>query len=367
MTNVSAPLGERTRIDVRAIERELTALWHVAAEEQQESGFQGVTRTCVLNLLVATPGGQVLEQATDTIARLTSRHPNRAIVINAQPSVSDAPLEAWVQAHCQIPGPGRPQVCGEQITIEARGAAVSQVPGTVLPLLVPDLPVIFWWPYGMPYDQPLFKRLSDLADRIIVDSATCETPERALVRLAELLGKPSEISDMVWARLTPWREMIAQFFDSPSMLPHLYSLQRIEVTYRNPTGDRSAALLLLGWLGSRLGWTLNGTLQRDGAVTTFALARPDGVRVQVRLQHAPHATTMLEQVTLEAEHSRFTIECADDDQAITTVEVEGNMPLRRMVRVAQLSDADLLAEELRLLGRDYGFVGALQLTTSFLA
>src|SRR4029079_15347299 len=124
-----------------------------------------------------TGGGRAVDEVTTTVGELTSCHPNRAIVVGATPGAADELLAAWVQAHCQMPGPGRPQVCCEQITIEARGPAVARVPGTVLPLLVPDLPVMFWWPRGAPFDDPLFARLCDLADRVIVDSATSDAPE----------------------------------------------------------------------------------------------------------------------------------------------------------------------------------------------
>src|SRR5262245_10842140 len=116
-------LGERTHIDVRAIERELTELWKQIAAEREGEKRQAVTRTCVLNLIVVTPGGRAAERATEVVAGLTAQHPNRAIVVSAAPDAQEELLDAWVQMHCRLPGPGRPQVCGEQITIEARGAA----------------------------------------------------------------------------------------------------------------------------------------------------------------------------------------------------------------------------------------------------
>jgi glucose-6-phosphate dehydrogenase assembly protein OpcA len=371
------PLGERTRIDVRAIERELTALWKQAAEDQNGDG-QAVTRTCVLNLLVATPGGHALEEATETIGRLTAHHPNRAIVISATTdtgAVREPPLlDAWVQAHCQMPGPGRPQVCCEQITIEAHGAGVAHVPGTVLPLLVPDLPVMFWWPRGEPFDDPLFVRLCDLADRVLVDSATSVAPEAALPRLTALIDARIAVSDLVWARLTPWRELIAQFFDAPAMLPHLATIERIIVEYEASDGapeDRTQALLLVGWLGSRLGWRPAGSLQRIGDATSLALTRPDGVAVQVELRPVAPQDDLLGRLascSLECSRGRFAVSRTDaPDAAATQVDVVGMQPLQHVVRLQRLDEAALLAEELRLLGHDHGFEGALRLANELLA
>jgi glucose-6-phosphate dehydrogenase assembly protein OpcA len=366
-------LGQRTPIDVRAIERELTALWKQAAEEQDEGG-QAVTRTCVLNLVVATSGGRAVEEATAIVAELTARHPNRAIVVGAAPDAGDDLLDAWVQAHCQMPGPGRPQVCCEQITIEARGPAVARVPGTVLPLLVPDVPVMLWWPRGEPFDSPIFSRLCDLADRIIVDSASFAAPEAGLPALAALLAERKAISDLTWARLTPWRELIAQFFDAPAMLPHLDTMERVTVEVEAREGelaDRTQAFLLIGWLGARLGWRPAAPAQADGSMTQLALTQPNGERITVELRPVKPQADVLDRLatcTLECGRARFSVGRADaPDAAIARVEVEGMQPIQRVVRLQRMGEAVLLAEELRLLGRDHGFEGALRLATELLA
>jgi len=269
MTETIAPLESRTNVDVRAIERELSALWQQANQDQPDA----VTRVCVLNLVTVVHSGRTADHVTDIIALLNTRHPNRAIVVSALPEEgAGAPvLEAWVQAHCRLPAPGRPQVCCEQITIEARGAAVARVPGTVLPLLVPDVPVMLWWPHGEPVGDPRFLKFADVVDRVIVDSATFDAPEAGLARMAALLPAETEtqeqedqpsargtaISDLSWSRLTPWRELTAQFFDTPALAAHLAEITRITVDYEARPGaaaDRSQALLLVGWLAARLGW-----------------------------------------------------------------------------------------------------------------
>jgi glucose-6-phosphate dehydrogenase assembly protein OpcA len=365
-------LGQRTPVDVRAIERELTALWTQAAQDQNGGG-QAVTRTCVLNLVVATAGGRAVEEATEIVGELTARHPNRAIVIGAAPDAADELLDAWVQAHCQMPGPGRPQVCCEQITIEARGPAVARVPGTVLPLLAPDVPVMLWWPRGEPFGSPLFARMCDLADRVIVDSASFAAPEAGLPLLAALVAERTAVSDLAWARLTPWRELIAQFFDAPAMLPHLDELERVTIEVEAGAGqpaDRTQALLLVGWLGARLGWRPAVPARESGGVTQLALARPDGERVAVELRPvAPRddALDRLAMCALECGRARFSVGRADlPDAAIARVEVEGMQPIQRVVRLQRMDEAALLAEELRLLGHDHGFEGALRLATELL-
>jgi glucose-6-phosphate dehydrogenase assembly protein OpcA len=386
-TSSSAPLGERVQIDVRAIERELSDLWKQLAEDEGGEGHHAVTRTCVLNLIVVTGGGRAAEHATETVARLTARHPNRAFVISAAPAAPKDVLDAWVQTHCQMPSPGRPQVCGEQISIEARGKAVDLVPGTLLPLLVPDVPVMLWWPRGEPADDPRFLKFAETVDRVIVDSATFAAPEAGLVRMAALLnpsaasgehnrgqaGTSTTISDLSWSRLTPWRELVAQFFDAPALVAHLSEITRIVVDYEARAGaaaDRSQALLLVGWLAARLGWRSAGAASQQADSTTLRLQSATGEPIAVELRPAAPANDALDRLValaIECRRARFTI-ARDNapDCAVARSEIAGMQPIQRKVRLERLDEAELISEELRLLGHDQTFEAVLQVTAGLI-
>jgi glucose-6-phosphate dehydrogenase assembly protein OpcA len=360
----------RTPIDVRAIERELGQLWKQVAEGTGDQPGKDVTRTCVLNLIVVTAGGRDADRATEVVAQLTMRHPNRAIVISAAPGAKKDRLDAWAQMHCLLPAPGRQQVCGEQITIEAHGPAVDRVPGTILPLLAPDVPVMLWWPRGEPFDDPRFARFADMVDRAIVDSATFADPEAGLARMAALLAA-TRLSDLSWSRLTPWRELIAQFFDAPAMATHLAEVTRVVVEYEAPQGaaDRDQALLLVGWLASRLGWQTNPAggstlLAGEAGAATLQLASANGDPIAVELRPAPpkdDALDRLAALVLECRRARFTVaRDVEPDCALARAEVDGRPPLTRRVRLERLEEAALIGEELRLLGRDHTFEEALR-------
>src|SRR5262249_45125879 len=58
-----------------------------------------------------------------------------------------------------------------------------------------------------------------------------------------------------WERLTLWRELTAQFFDGPTLRPYLDRIRRVTIEFvQNGPANRAQALLVAGWLASRLGW-----------------------------------------------------------------------------------------------------------------
>jgi glucose-6-phosphate dehydrogenase assembly protein OpcA len=374
MSTSTAPLRERAHIDIRAIERELNELWKHIGDGEDGRPQQPITRTRVLNLIVVTSGWRAADRATEVVAQLMARHPNRAIVVSATLGSTKDVLDAWVQTHCLSTGPGRPKVCGEQITIEARGPAVDRVPNTILPLLVPDVPVMLWWQRGEPFDDPRFAKFADLVDRVIVDSATFEAPEAGLASMAGRLGIETRISDLSWSRLTPWRELTAQFFDAPANVAHLAEVTRVTVHYEAGVGqpvDRSQALLLVAWLAARLGWHVVAPLGAPGQGSALRLASAAGDEIAVELRQAAPKDDALDRLAallIECRRARFSVARDDEpDCAVARSEVAGMPPLTRKVRLERLDEAGLIAEELRLLGRDQTFEDALRVAATLLS
>ncbi len=371
MTNTNAPptlLGGQTHIDIRAIERELTELWKSAA--QSEGDQRGmVTRACTLNLVVVTRSGSASQAVTNAVDRLTGTHPNRAIVVSltSESDPAQAPLEVWVQAHCQIPAPGRPQVCCEQITIEARREGVSRIPGTILPLLVPDLPVVVWYPEGEPFGDSLFERLSELADRVVVDSERFVNPEGGLRRLAGLIGGMPLAGDLAWGRLTIWRELVAQCFDTPAFITQLHQIERVRIAYELGC-SRVPALMLVGWLAARLHWRF---VSRSGPAeaTELRMARPGG-EVLIEIQRstvAGEASAHLAAVDLICPELQIAIGAGEHSGTLMTrIEPTGRPVLLRSARWQRPDTTELLAADLRVLGRDRPYEDALRIAADLI-
>src|SRR5829696_8772726 len=195
-------------IDAAKLERELNAMWAEMSAPEGEGSAAGVVRACVLNLVVYAEGAAERAEVDDLLSEVVERHPCRAIVLAAEREADDASLEAFVSTRCQLSSRGSKRICGEQITIEAAGAAVDTASSAVEPLLVPDVPVFLWWKDRPHYD---------------------------LRRLAGLLeGGRMRLSDLNWGRLTSWRELVAGFWDVADYRDSLARIERIVIEYDPP-------------------------------------------------------------------------------------------------------------------------------------
>jgi glucose-6-phosphate dehydrogenase assembly protein OpcA len=258
-------------IDTTKLERELNAMWSEMSAPEGENGAAGVVRACVLNLVVYAEGAAERAEVDDLLSEVVERHPCRAIVLAAERGADDARLEAFVSTRCQLSSRGSKRICGEQITIEAAGAAVDTASSAVAPLLVPDVPVFLWWKDIPHYDDRLFTRLAGMADRVVIDSASFDRPHEDLRRLAGLLaGGRLRLSDLNWGRLTSWRALVAGFWDVTDYRDSLAQIEKIVIEYDPPDSSHEEiapkALLALGWIASRLGWEVaeGGSTFDDG-------------------------------------------------------------------------------------------------------
>ncbi len=376
--------------DIASIERDLQELWKSNTAEAAAAGYSS-TRALTLNLLARAAGADEAEQMGAVIQALTASHPSRAVVLIDQPAQGGPQLEAWVQTNCLLPAPGAPQVCGEQITISSRGGRAGQAASLMLPLLVPDLPVVLWMAGGQPFGHPLLARLRGVIDRLIVDSASFADPLGDLVAMAafeasDIPGpgagpEPPALSDLNWARLTPWRELTAQFFDTRPFLPHLRRLDHVEIDYVVASeGGLLRALMLAGWLASSLGWDMAaGGASCEADTISLRLTRPsvgaaNGATRAVTISLRPARSADNALVGLAALHLRaldnvladFSVEHTDSPTcARTLAQVAGQPTVSRLVRVDRADTAELLASELRLLSRDRTFSAALQAAAAF--
>lgn len=254
-------------IDVGRLEKELAASWQSDAGEEAS----GVTRVCVLNLIVYASHEEDRTQIDEVLDEVTAHTPSRALVLIANRDSTEAKLEAKVSTLCQEASRGgAKRVCGEQVTIEASGSQVEAAASAIEPLVVPDVPVFLWWK-DIPHEEDkLFNRLVELSDRVVIDSLVFDHPHHDLQRLAKIISERRQyllVSDVNWGRLTSWRNLIAGFWDVADYRTHLDALDHVLIEFDPPdvASEEIAAqaLLVAGWLASRLKWQPTGEFVRE--------------------------------------------------------------------------------------------------------
>jgi glucose-6-phosphate dehydrogenase assembly protein OpcA len=185
------------------------------------------------------------------------------------------------------------------------------------------------------------------------------------------------LTDLNWSRITPWRELIAQCFDSPDRRPYLDRLSEVRIEYEQDSArlvtQRAQALLLTGWLASRLGWEFLMSERREEAQPrTFYFKSAGGrVKVERNLKRVDNACGVCFTMELRSEGpsaARFSFSRGSDGKVVkTSAEVPGSLPIGRSVRLEVLNEVEILNEELKLGVRDRGYEEALSVVARMIA
>ena len=353
-------------VDVSVIEHELKELWEQMTEVSAEEDQQAVMRACVANLVVYNPAGESAGEISPIIAEVTNQHPSRVILLLSEPDSSQASLDAMVTAQCHPSGRGRKQICCEQIVIQAAGEDISHLPSLVRTLVIPDLPVFLWWRDLPDVKGALFTDFMQGADRVILDSAGLADARQGLRTLAALMeAKPQKtaFSDLSWCRLTPWRVLVAGFFDVPKYKPYLARLNRVQIQSVGGGSSEPSipahGLLLAAWLASRLNWkattkphwidehTCDWELEAEDRTVTIHIeitssegaARPGLNSLQLFVEGEPSA--------------QWAASIAADGKHLEGhVRLEGRNEGARIIRLDDDDEAQLAGRELEILAHD---------------
>jgi glucose-6-phosphate dehydrogenase assembly protein OpcA len=360
------------------LEAELSALWRSAADDP--AAKNAVTRACALTLLIYVESDEAAYEVTNLVAEVTRQNPCRAIIMMVEPEASSSGLEAWVSAHCHLPVAGEKQVCSEQITLRARGDAGQGLASVVLPLTVSGLPVFLWWRAGDFSLPPYFDQILRVTQHVIVDTARFSPDGTHLQDLAAWLRTFSgriQLTDLNWSRITPWRQLIAQCFDSPDRRPYLDRLSEVRIEYEQDSArlatQRAQALLLTGWLASRLGWEFLRSERREEAQPRIFYFNSAAGRVKVernlkRVENPCGVCFTIEFRSEGASAATFSFTRGPDGKVVRTLaEVPGSLPAGRSVRLEILNEAEILNEELKLGVRDRGYEEALSVVARMIA
>ncbi|WP_461027641.1 glucose-6-phosphate dehydrogenase assembly protein OpcA, partial [Streptomyces sparsus] len=279
---------------------------------RRAAGFPAVGM--VLTLVIVTDEGNhydALRAANDA----SKEHPSRILVVIRRPGRSPRDrARARLDAEVRL---GGETGTGETVLLRLHAELAAHAHSVVLPLLLPDAPVVVWWPEDAP-ENPAKDLLGVLAQRRITDAAASEDPVVALDRRAETYS-PGD-TDLAWTRVTPWRSVLAAALDQRHST---LTAAVVEGEEYNPSVD-----LLALWLAARLRIPVERYVSAGPGITAVRLDSAEG---EICLNRS--------------------------DSPVAHLSVPGQPD--RQVALHRRSTADLIAEELRRLDPDEAYHEAL--------
>ena len=225
----------------------------VRARRSAASPAMGMVMT-----LVFVVDNELAEDAMRVARAAAREHPARLLGV----VVGNGRGQARVDATVGI-GSG---MAGERALIRLHGAVTRHPESVVLPLLLPDSPVVVWW-YGRAPADPANDPLGQLGRRRITDAAAAPAG-KAKAMLAQCHAYAPGNTDLAWTRITGWRALLAAALDQ-----HPVRVTGAEVTAEriSPSAD-----LLSAWLADRLDIEVERHVSHGPGITDVVLHSGDG-------------------------------------------------------------------------------------------
>ena len=235
---------------------------------REEGG--AITLGRVLTLVVAPDTDALLEDAIEAAVGASREHPCRIIVVVP---VDRLAAEPKLDGQLRVGGDAG---AGEVVVLKTAGPLAAHASSVVLPFLLPDTPVVVWWPGAAP-EVPSRDPLGRLAIRRITDATDAENPLATL--RSRLAGYAQGDTDLAWSRITYWRALLASALDQPPHEPVVSAL--VSGRAAEPALD-----ILAGWLASRI----EGPVHREIGELKVELIQPSQTITLSRPQDGPMAT-----------------------------------------------------------------------------
>jgi glucose-6-phosphate dehydrogenase assembly protein OpcA len=269
---------------------------------RQDTGAMALGRVLTLVIVVdEVDADEAIEAANDA----SRQHPCRIIAVVLGNKRGQSRIDGQIRV-------GGDAGASEVVVLRLYGALTDHGRSVVIPLLLPDSPVVAWWPKDAPAkvsEDPI----GSMAQRRITDAAESKNPRATLKARAATYAKGD--TDLAWTRITLWRGLLAAALDQAPYEPV------VEATVSGGS-DSPSTDLLAAWLAHAL-----------KCPVTRARTRVGTGMVSVRL-----------------ERRSGSVDLVRPDGAIATLTQPGQ-PVRR-ISLARRGTAECLADELRRLDPD---------------
>jgi glucose-6-phosphate dehydrogenase assembly protein OpcA len=222
----------------------------------------GVASGMVLTLVIVTNEGEQYD-AVRAASAAGRQHPCRILVVIIRRPEQRSRLDAEIRVGETSPG--------ETLLLRMYGPLGQHADSVVAPLLLPDTPVVTWWPDTVP-PIPAQDPMGALAQRRITDAASAGAPHDALAMLAA--GYQPGDTDLSWTRATPWRSLLAATMDQPS---GNITGGMVSAEAGNPTAG-----LIAAWLSGAYGVDIPAEPSPGPGITEVSFTTSDGEVVITR-------------------------------------------------------------------------------------
>jgi glucose-6-phosphate dehydrogenase assembly protein OpcA len=227
-------------------------------ELRQRGG--AVTLGRVLTLVIVTDDGDPTEDAIEAANDASREHPCRVLVLARGTKKAAVRLDAQIRV-------GGDAGASEVVVLRMYGALADHGASITVPLLLPDTPVVAWWPVGAP-PVPAEDPVGKLAQRRVTDATAASNPTRALAQ--RRTGYRPGDTDLAWPKITLWRGVLAAALDQPPF-------EEVTRAVVSGAADSPPTDLLAGWLAAKLGAPVTRTkADLDGGVASVRLERRTG-------------------------------------------------------------------------------------------
>jgi glucose-6-phosphate dehydrogenase assembly protein OpcA len=222
--------------------------------------------------LVCVIDARSRDEIVERLNGLGRYHASRTIVCSVDAGRSEIGAVARVAADMH-PHAGEFAALRETVVLSIGERHLPHLESIVDPLVVSDLPTVVWAPYD--HDDAV-RALLPLSQVLLLDSVG---EVAAVMRRARAWLEQTHVVDLSWLRTSPWRERLAATFEPAPLRADLGRIRHVSVRHHNDSGV--AALLLAGWLATRLDWRPSPLLRRGGRLEGVALAGDRAVRIEL--------------------------------------------------------------------------------------
>ena len=233
------------------IQQKLDALWDAKDNKNK-------VKASLFNIIFFTKQSPREEYIRKIAYNLIEKFPARIFFISSEPASSETRLKTAVSM--MTTEQGEFNITCDLIEISAQGEGEKQIPFTLLPHIIPDLPVFLVWAEDPGFDNPLFNELKGFATRLIFDSESAEDLCRFSQAITDIQQSTyCEIADLNWARLESWRDILSATFSTPEKLEQLQKTSSITITYNSQETPffchtKIQSLYLQAWLATCMNW-----------------------------------------------------------------------------------------------------------------